>query len=55
MKFTDIPIPGNIDVINDKVLFVSWGENIFSVLIHSKSLADNLRNYFNEMWLKANK
>lgn len=50
MKFLDMPIPGNIDIINDKVLFISWGETIFSVLIHSQSLAKNLRNYFNEMW-----
>jgi sugar-specific transcriptional regulator TrmB len=55
MRFSKLPLPGNIDIINDKILLVSWGENIFSVLIHSKSLADNLRNYFNEMWLKANK
>ena len=55
MKFSDLPLPGNIDIINDKVLLVSWGDNIFSVLIHSQSLADNLRKYFNEMWLKTNK
>ena len=53
MKLSSLPLPGNIDIINDKILHVSWGENIFSVLIHSKSLADNLRAYFNEMWLKA--
>lgn len=55
MRFSNLPLPGNIDIINDKILLVSWGESIFSVLIHSQSLADNLRNYFNEMWLKANK
>lgn len=55
IKLTDLPLPGNIDIINDKVLLVSWGESIFSVLIHSQSIADNLRNYFNEMWKKASK
>jgi len=55
MKFSNIPIPGNIDIINDKVLFVSWGDTIFSVLIQSQSLTKNLRNYFNEMWKIANK
>ena len=55
MKFTDMPLPGNIDIANDKVLFTCWGESIFSVLIHSKSLAENLRNYFNEMWKLAKK
>jgi len=55
MRFTDLPLPGNIDIINDKILLVSWDKTIFSVLIHSQSLADNLRNYFNEMWTKADK
>src|SRR3990167_10766454 len=55
MKFSKLPLPGNIDIINDKILLVSWGKTIFSVLIHSQSLADNLRKYFNEMWLKSNK
>ena len=55
MKFSKLPLQGNIDIINDKVLLVSWEKSIFSVLIHSESLASNLRNYFNEMWSKANK
>lgn len=53
MKFSKLPLPGNIDIINDKVLLVSWDKTIFSVLIHSQSLADNLRSYFNEMWARA--
>lgn len=53
MRFSNLPLPGNIDIINDKILLVSWDKTIFSVIIHSQSLADNLRNYFNEMWLKA--
>jgi len=52
MKFSNLPLPGNIDIINDKILLVSWDKTVFSVLIHSESLANNLRNYFNEMWLK---
>lgn len=53
MKFSNLPLPGNIDIINDKILLVSWDKTIFSVLIHSRSLANNLRNYFNEMWSKV--
>jgi len=53
MKFSDIPIPGNIDIIADKVLIVVWGEIVFSILIQSESLSDSLRNYFNEMWKVA--
>jgi len=50
IKFVDFPIPGNIDIIKDKVLITSWGDTIFSVLIHSQLLADNFKNYFNEVW-----
>ncbi|PIN91457.1 hypothetical protein COU57_00425 [Candidatus Pacearchaeota archaeon CG10_big_fil_rev_8_21_14_0_10_32_14] len=53
MKFSSIPIPGNIDIVEDKVLIVVWSEMVFSVLIQSQSLADSLRNYFNEMWKVA--
>ncbi len=50
MKFTDIPMPGNIDIVKDKVLIVSWRDTIFSILIHSQSFADSLRDYFEHMW-----
>lgn len=53
MRFSDLPLPGNIDIINDKILLVSWDETIFSVLVHSQSLAGNLRKYFTDMWSKA--
>ena len=55
MKFSDIPIPGNIDILNDKILIVSWRDSIFSVLIHSQSLADNFSDYFNQVWKQAKK
>lgn len=53
IKFSNLPLPGNIDIMKDKVLLTSWDKSIFSVLIHSPSLANNLRNYFNKMWEKA--
>lgn len=53
MRFLDIPLPGNIDIVNDKVLIVSWKGSLFSVLIHSESIAESFRKYFNEMWKLA--
>ena len=50
MKFVDFPIPGNIDIVKDKVLIVSWEPTITGILIHSQSIADTMRNYFNEVW-----
>lgn len=54
IKFSELPLPGNIDIVKDKILLVSWDKDIFSILITSESLANNLRKYFNEMWLKIN-
>ncbi|MEA3329967.1 MAG: helix-turn-helix domain-containing protein [Nanoarchaeota archaeon] len=50
LKFVDFPIPGNIDIVKDKVLIVSWKSPIISILINSKNIADNLKDYFNETW-----
>lgn len=53
VKFVDFPIPGNIDIINDMVMLVSWKPNVIGILIHSKEIADNFRNYFNKVWSLA--
>lgn len=53
VKFVDFPIPGNIDVIKDKVFIVSWKPSVVGILIHSKEIADNFKMYFNEVWKKA--
>lgn len=50
IKFLDFPVPGNIDIIGDMVLVVSWHSEIVGILIKSKSIADNFRNYFNKVW-----
>ena len=50
MKFVDFPIPGNIDILTDKVLIVSWTPTPTAILIHSQTIADNFRDYFNEVW-----
>ncbi len=55
MRFSNSPLPGTIDILGDKVLIISWRETIFSVLIQSQSLAESLRDYFNEMWKIAKK
>jgi HTH-type transcriptional regulator, sugar sensing transcriptional regulator len=50
IKFVNTPIPGNIDILNDKVLITSWHPNITAILIHSENIANTMRNYFNEVW-----
>lgn len=50
VKFVDFPIPGNIDIFKDKVMIVTWSPIPTAILIHSQTVADNFRNYFNEVW-----
>ncbi len=50
IKFVNFPIQGNIDIFKNKVLIVSWKNPKIGILIHSKNIADNLREYFNQIW-----
>lgn len=54
-RYVDFPLPGTIDIYKDFVLEVSWGEKPVGILIHSKEIADNYRNYFDEVWKQAKK
>jgi sugar-specific transcriptional regulator TrmB len=53
MKFVDFPIPGNIDILNDKVLITSWEPSVTAILIHSKDISNNFKDYFNKVWQTA--
>jgi len=55
LRTVDFPIPGNVEVCKDKVLLISWKKPIIGTLIHSKGIADNIRNYFNSVWKIAKK
>lgn len=50
IKYVNFPIPGIIDIVKDNVLITSWEPSPTAILIHSKTIADNFRNYFNEVW-----
>ena len=50
MKFVDFPIPGNIDILENKILIVSWQPTITAILIHSENIANTMRTYFDEVW-----
>ncbi|MBI2632078.1 hypothetical protein HYW75_03680 [Candidatus Pacearchaeota archaeon] len=55
MRYTNFPVPGNIEVSKDKTLLVSWEKPIIATLIKSSSIANNFRTYFNEVWKVARK
>lgn len=46
IKFVDFPIPQNISVFRDKVIFTPWEDKQFSFMIHSRQMAESLRGYF---------
>jgi HTH-type transcriptional regulator, sugar sensing transcriptional regulator len=50
IKVVDFPIPTNISVFQNKVLFTPWEDKKISFLIHSRQLADSFRIYFYSIW-----
>lgn len=50
IKFVDLPIPGNIDIVKNKILITSWHPEITAILIESESIAKHFRNYFEQIW-----
>lgn len=54
-KFVQFPLPGNMGIFNDKVAIVSWSEKPIGILITSKDIAEQYRNFFNEIWKHAKK
>ena len=53
-KYVDFQVPGNIDIYKDMVLIINWDKPT-GVLIRSKDIARNFRNYFNDVWKIAKK
>jgi HTH-type transcriptional regulator, sugar sensing transcriptional regulator len=50
--FVNYPVPLNCGMINDKIMFTTWEEKKTSVLIHSKQLASQYKEYFYSIWNK---
>lgn len=54
IKYVDFPVPINISIINDRVMFFPWQYEPVSFLIKSKALAESLSKYFNLVWKEKN-
>jgi len=52
IKFVDFPIPLNISVFKNKLIFTPWEDKQISFMIHSKQLAESFRKYFYSIWNK---
>jgi hypothetical protein len=54
-RYADFPILGNIEVCRERLLIISWKNPVIGVLIYSKSIADNFRTYFEDIWKAVGK
>jgi len=50
IKFVDFPIPVNISIFKDKIVFTPWEETPICFLIHSQQLVDSFKDYFYSVW-----
>jgi len=50
IKFVDYPTPPNIDIFKDKLLITIWKDTTIGILVTSKEVTDNFREYFNSIW-----
>jgi hypothetical protein len=55
LLFIDLPIPLNITIFRNKVLFNPWEDKQISFLITSRQLADSFREYFYSIWNRYKK
>ena len=46
----DYPTPPNIDIFKDKLLITIWKDTTIGILVTSKEVTDNFREYFNSIW-----
>jgi HTH-type transcriptional regulator, sugar sensing transcriptional regulator len=50
MKYVNFPIPGNIDIMGDQLLLISWTHTPTAVLITSQDMANKFKDYFYSIW-----
>lgn len=53
--FVNFPVPMNIGVFKDKIIFTPWEDGQVSYLVYSKQLAESFRKYFYSVWISNKK
>ena len=53
VKITKNPIPLNLNIYSNKILFISWSKEPMAFLIESKQIAKNFKDLFIELWEKT--
>jgi HTH-type transcriptional regulator, sugar sensing transcriptional regulator len=49
MRFVSFPLPGTMDVFQDRLLIVSW-EAMTGILVTSKEISEHFSRYFDSVW-----
>jgi len=55
VKYTDHPIPSNVNIYADKILIISWSEQPLAFLIQSQQITNIFKDFFHELWKIAKK
>ncbi len=50
IRFITFPTPSNISIFKDKVIIISWNENPIGILITSEFIANQFRDFFENIW-----
>ena len=50
LLFVNFPIPTNISIFQDYIIFISAEEEIIAFLIHSRQLVESFKRYFYSIW-----
>jgi sugar-specific transcriptional regulator TrmB len=50
MKYTNLPIPANTGICNNKMVLISWEDKPTGVLITSKNIVEKQKRFFNAYW-----
>ncbi len=50
LKFVDFPLPSMVDIFNGKILLTMWRDKPIGILIQSREVYENYKNYFEELW-----
>lgn len=54
LRHVNFPLPGTIDIFDDKLLMINW-KTITGIMITSSEIADIFINYFDNIWKIAQK
>jgi sugar-specific transcriptional regulator TrmB len=50
MKYTDMPVPANTGICDNKMAIMTWGEKPTGVLITSEEIIQKQKDFFNALW-----